>query len=174
MKKMFFLGTALGLACLLMSCQSFGVGDVISGLTGGGGSSSDQSRAAGGCGAPFAGDSGGGSASKSKGQGETVNVSWPADDEWDNYGLKGLKQPAGSKVVNVALYQGVYYIGLEEAGKEAYADLVAQIKKITGATAPYSLVKSENGELSEYKYGDHLVSLAVEYVEKEIIIRILR
>jgi predicted Fe-Mo cluster-binding NifX family protein len=99
---------------------------------------------------------------------------WPADSEWDAYGLKGLKQPAGSTVESVMLYQGVYIVAMYNAGKDAYADLTSQIKKITGANAPYSDVKSGDGQLTEYQYGQHLVSIAVNFVDMEILIRVLR
>jgi hypothetical protein len=153
--------------------------DVLSGIGLGKnaiGGSDDRGRAAGGCGAPFSGAEGGSGSSRStsRGTGEAVTVSWPSRDEWDAYGLSGLAQPAGSTVINVALYQGTYYVSMVDAGKEAYADLTAQIKKITGATTPYSLIKSENGEVIEYQFGDHLVSLIVDYVDRELVIRVLR
>ena len=166
MKKMFFLGAALAAIALLVGCQTLGLDDV---LGFGKGSSSDTSRAAGGCGDPFAVP---GSSERSSGQ--SVAVDWPDDSDWSNYGLAGLKQPAGSKVVSVALYQGVYYVGMEEAGREAYNDLVAQVKKITGATAPYSQVKAEDSEMSEYQYGNHIVALAVNFVNKDLVLRVLR
>jgi flagellar motor component MotA len=101
-------------------------------------------------------------------------VSWPSDDEWDGYGLKGLKQPAGSTVTNVAMLQGVYFVSMVDAGKDAYTDMIAQIKKLTGASRPYSLIKSENGEMSEYQFADHNVQLVVDYVDRELVIRALR
>jgi hypothetical protein len=118
------------------SVQS-GVREGISGLFRSGGGSDDRGRAAGGCGAPFSGaEDGGGSRSADRGTGEAVTVNWPSDDEWDAYGLKGLARPAGSTVTNVALYQGTWYVGMADAGREAYDGLVAQIKKITGTKNP--------------------------------------
>jgi hypothetical protein len=187
MKKIFVPGAALLMLaffllgrCAAVSSVGGAVSDIIGMGTGskndqtraagGCGDAFDQTRAAGGCGNAFAGSN---SSANSKGTGQSVNLSWP-DSEWESYGLKGLKQPAGSTVGNIAIVQGVYYVSIENAGKEAYDDLIAQIKRITGARNPYSLVKSTEGELSEYQYGEHLVSLAADFINREIVVRILR
>jgi hypothetical protein len=175
----------MALAVIWAGCSSFSAGDWLAaagmakGASGDIGSSDDRQRAAGGCSgaSPFTGSEvseGGASRSRSRGQGEAVHVDWPSDEEWDGYGLKGLRQPAGSTVTNVALYQGAYFVSMVDAGKDAYNDMIAQIKRLTGVKNAYSLVKGENSEMSEYQWGDHYVQLVVEYVEMELIIRVLR
>jgi hypothetical protein len=121
--KIFILGTLFGviISVSFFNCGalktggnviSSGIGlgqDILGSGNSGSGGSDDQRQAAMGCsgGSPLSGsESGGGS--RSRGQGEAVNVSWPSDDDWAGYGLKGLRQPAGSRVANVALLQGTY------------------------------------------------------------------
>jgi predicted Fe-Mo cluster-binding NifX family protein len=155
------------------------VGNVLrtgAGLISGGSNGDDAAAASMGCsgGAPLAG---GDSSGSSSGQGEELEVSWPSADDWDMYGLKGLSQPAGSKVAGVMLYQGVYYVTLENAGKDAYDALVKEIRAITGARAPYSDVKTGDGQLTQYQYGnnnEHLVSIAVSATENTIVLNVLR
>jgi hypothetical protein len=169
---------------ILAGCGSIenGVRNGISGIFTGGsassGSSGDRQRAAAGCFgvSPLDSTESGGTASRSRsrGQGEALNVSWPSDGDWDGYGLKGLKQPAGSTVVNVALFQGTYLVSLVDAGKEAYNDMTSQIKMLTGVRNPYSLIKTENGEMCEYQFDDHYVQLVVDYVDMELVIRALQ
>ena len=103
-------------------------------------------------------------------------VDWPTNNDWINCGLRdlrSLKQPARTTVTSVALLQGIYYIYLEDAGKEAYDNLVAQIKRITRARGPFSMLNDQNGELSEYMYGNHIISLAGDFINEELIIRIV-
>ena len=166
-----------GLALLVSVCRSLGAGDVI-GLVRG--SSADQQRAAGGCGGssplndPGSSSLSGGSSSRSRGQGEQVSVSWPSGEDWAAYGLRGLRQPPGSRVVNVGLISGVYYVSLVDAGRDAYNDLVSQIKSISGAKTPYSQIRVEDGEMIEFQFGEHLAALTVDFVEMELIIRLVK
>ncbi|MDR3237537.1 MAG: hypothetical protein LBT84_03450 [Spirochaetia bacterium] len=146
------------------------IGNALSGL----GSTGDKERAAQGCGSESPQEPVSSASARQKGKGKNVKASWPSDSDWDAYGLKGLKLPAGSTVENVALYQGVYMVVLYNAGEAAYNDLTAQIKKITGAKVPYSDVKTGEGRLTEYQYGSHVVTIAVNFVEMEILIRIIR
>jgi hypothetical protein len=170
-----FLITAL--TVIYAGCSSFSANDWLR-AAGGIGSNDDRQRAAEGCSgaSPFTGPetSEGASRSRTRGQGESVQVTWPSEEEWDGYGLKGLRQPAGSTVTNVALYQGAYYVYMVDAGREAYNDIVAQIKRLTGVKNAYSLVKSEDGEMSEYQWGDHYVQLVAAYVDRELVIRVIR
>jgi hypothetical protein len=177
MKKETLVLLAALLAGLFISgCRSLDAGDVI-GLVRGN-DSKDQQRAAGGCGGSSPLNTGAGSSlqgsSGGSARGETANVPWPSGEEWAAYGLRGLRQPAGSKVVNVALVSGVYYVSLSGAGRDAYNDLVGQVKSISGARNPYSQIRMENGEMIEFQFGEHQAALTVDYVSMELVIRLLK
>ena len=191
--KFFILGSLFGvvISVSFFNCGvlktggnviSSGIGlgqDIFGSGSSGSGGNDDQRQAAMGCsgGSPLSGSesnvsrSGG---SRSRGQGEAVHVSWPSDDDWAGYGLKGLRQPAGSSVANVALFQGTFYVTLVDAGRDAYNGLVAQIKQLTGAGNPFSQIRTENGEMCGYEYGSHYVELVVDFVDMELVIRALR
>ena len=143
MKKTIFSGTLIIFICVLCGCSSLG------GKRNNNSSSADSDQ---------------------------YIVMWPSSSDWTNCGLRNLrtlKQPPMTTVTSVALLQGIFYIYLEDAGREAYDNLVSQVKKITRVRAPFSMINDRNGELIEYMYGNHIISLAGDFINKELVIRIV-
>lgn len=146
------------------------------GLIGGGSSrsSSAEAEAAAACGGGDTLEIGGSSSSRARGA--SVEMSWPTADEWDMYDLKGLSQPLGSTVSAVMLVQGTYHVSLENAGQDAFTNIVSQVRSITGARAPYSDIKTGEGQVTQFQYGankEHLISISADFVEMVMIIQVM-
>ena len=121
-------------------------------------------------------------------QGNSQTVPWPSDFIWSDYGLAGLKQPAGTSVTSASILSSTSYGGLGAAysilgggtgtgetffvslingGKPAFDNLVNQIIKIPGAKRSEYTVESNNERIG-YTVPGGTVRVNVDLLDGDI------
>jgi len=104
--------------------------------------------------------------------GAMAPAEWPSLDIWEQYGVAGgLRQPSGTTVLiaHTATYAGldVFSIGLQNANRAAFDDLVSQVERKGGWTV-YERESSRREESISFVKGNNGLVLSFDVRENNI------